>query len=186
MIVKNNYKISTPDANTTKEGEMPFTFIANGDRALVQRVRNVRELYGFRFADIWLRYPDYDNYEMQSTVVLESLTTEAPALTHEQNNHLYQAIMEDYAYIPRKADRIARLKEDPYYNALQVKFAYAVTCHKAQGGQWAHVYIDQGYMTDDMLTPDYVHWLYTAFTRATEKLYLVNWPRTQTEETEEE
>jgi hypothetical protein len=154
---------------------MPFTFIANGDRALVQRVRNVRELYGFRFADIWLRYPDYDNYEMQSTVVLESLTTEAPALTHEQNNHLYQAIMEDYAYIPRKADRIARLKEDPYYNALQVKFAYAVTCHKAQGGQWAHVYIDQGYMTDDMLTPDYVHWLYTAFTRATEKLYLVNW-----------
>ena len=186
MIVKNNYKISTPDTNTTKEEERPFTFIANGDRALVQRVRNVRELYGFRFADVWLQYPDYGNYEMQSTVVMESLTTEAPALTHEQSNRLYEAIMEDYAYIPRKPDRIARLKEDPYYNALQVKFAYAVTCHKAQGGQWAHVYIDQGYMTDDMLTPDYVHWLYTAFTRATEKLYLVNWPRTQTEETEEE
>ena len=82
----------------------------------------------------------------------------------------------DYAYINRKAERIQKIKTDPYYNALQVKFAYAVTCHKAQGGQWAHVYVDQGYMTDDMLTPDYFHWLYTAFTRATEKLYLVNWP----------
>ena len=89
--------------------------------------------------------------------------------------------MEDYADIPLKADRLKRLKDDRYYNALQVKFAYAATCHKAQGGQWAHIYIDQGYMTDDMLTPDYLHWLYTAFTRATEHLYLVNWPKTQVE-----
>ena len=88
--------------------------------------------------------------------------------------------MEDYADIPLKCDRIKKLKADRYYNALQVKFAYAVTCHKAQGGQWAHVYIDQGYMTDDMLTPEYYHWLYTAFTRATERLMLVNWPKTQT------
>ena len=90
--------------------------------------------------------------------------------------------MEDYADIPHKADRIKKVKMDRYYNAVQVKFAYAATCHKAQGGQWAHVYIDQGYMTDDMLTADYMHWLYTAFTRATERLYLVNWPEKQTEE----
>ena len=89
--------------------------------------------------------------------------------------------MEDYADIPQKVERIKKIKVDRYYNALQIKFSYAVTCHKAQGGQWAHVYLDQGYMTDDMLTPDYIHWLYTAFTRATEKLFLVNWPKTQIE-----
>ena len=89
-------------------------------------------------------------------------------------------IEEDYQDIPLKADRMKAIRQDQFFNALQVKFAYAVTCHKAQGGQWAHVYVDQGYMTDDMLTPDYIHWLYTAFTRATEKLYLVNWPETQT------
>jgi ATP-dependent exoDNAse (exonuclease V) alpha subunit len=115
-------------------------------------------------------------------VILDSLTTESPALSREQQEQLYNAVMEDYADIPLKADRIKQLKKDKYFNALQIKFAYAVTCHKAQGGQWAHVYIDQGYMTDDMLTPDYIHWLYTAFTRATEKLFLVNWPTTQIEE----
>ena len=112
-------------------------------------------------------------------MVLDSLTTEAPALTREQQEQLYQAVLEDYADVPFKADRIKKLKIDKYYNALQIKYAYAVTCHKAQGGQWAHVYLDQGYMTDDMLSPDYIHWLYTAFTRATEKLFLVNWPKTQ-------
>ena len=90
-------------------------------------------------------------------------------------------IEEDYQDIPLKADRMKAIRQDPYFNALQVKFAYAVTCHKAQGGQWSHVYVDQGYMTDEMLTPDYIHWLYTAFTRATEMLYLVNWPKTQVE-----
>ena len=88
-------------------------------------------------------------------------------------------MIEDYADIPLKQDRLKALRSDPHYNALQVKYGYAVTCHKAQGGQWAHVYIDQGYMTDDMLTPDYLHWLYTALTRATEKVFLVNWPETQ-------
>ena len=145
-------------------------------------MRNIRELFGFRFADVWLQFPDYDDFEMQQTVVLDTLTTEAPALTHEQQEQLYEAVMEDYADIPLKRDRMAKLKQDEYFNALQIKYAYAVTCHKAQGGQWAHVYIDQGYMTDDMLTPDYIHWLYTAFTRATEKLFLVNWPKAQTEE----
>jgi hypothetical protein len=145
----------------------------------VVKVRNIRELYGFRFADVLLLFPDYDNYELQTTVILDSLTTEAPALTAEQNEQLFTEVMADYADISTKRDRLQRIKEDDYYNAIQVKYSYAVTCHKAQGGQWAHVYIDQGYMTDDMLTPDYIHWLYTAFTRATDKLFLVNWPTTQ-------
>lgn len=155
-------------------------FIANGDRACVQRVRNVREIYGFRFADVWLQFPDYDNYELRLTLMLDTLMSESASLTRQQSEHLFNAVMEDYLDVPLKADRLKRVREDMYYNALQVKYAYAVTCHKAQGGQWAHVYVDQGYMTDDMLTPDYIHWLYTAFTRATEKLYLVNWPKTQT------
>ena len=156
-----------------------ISFLANGDRAVVQRVRNIHELYGFRFAEVTMTFPDYDDYELTATVLLDTLTSEAPALTREQQEQLFNAVMEDYADIPVKADRIKKLKTDRYYNALQVKFAYAVTCHKAQGGQWSHIYLDQGYMTDDMLTPDYIHWLYTAFTRATEKLFLVNWPKTQ-------
>ena len=144
-------------------------------------MRNNRQLYGFHFADVWLQLPDYDNYELQATVICDSLTSESPSLTREQGEQLFNAVMEDYADIPLKQDRLKRMKEDRHYNALQVKYAYAVTCHKAQGGQWAHVYVDQGYMTDDMLTPDYIHWLYTAFTRASEKLFLVNWPKTQTE-----
>jgi ATP-dependent exoDNAse (exonuclease V) alpha subunit len=171
MIVKNNYFWT--------EGSKEIPFLANGDRAVVQRVRNVHELFGFRFAEVTMTLPDYDNYELTATVCLDTLTSEAPALTREQQEQLFNAVMEDYADIAVKAERIKKLKSDRYYNALQIKFAYAVTCHKAQGGQWAHVYLDQGYMTDDMLTPDYIHWLYTAFTRATEKLYLVNWPSTQ-------
>jgi ATP-dependent exoDNAse (exonuclease V) alpha subunit len=171
MIVKNNYYWT--------EQSKEIAFIANGDIAIIQRVRNIHELYGFRFAEVTMTYPDYDNYELTAIVVLDSLTTEAPALTREQQEQLYQAVLEDYADVPFKADRIKKLKSDKYYNTLQIKYAYAVTCHKAQGGQWAHVYLDQGYMTDDMLSPDYIHWLYTAFTRATEKLYLVNWPKTQ-------
>ena len=174
MIVKNNYYWT--------EQSKEISFLANGDIAVVQRVRNVHELFGFRFADVTMTLPDYDSYELTATVILDSLTTESPALSREQQEQLYNAVMEDYADIPLKADRIKQLKKDKYFNALQIKFAYAVTCHKAQGGQWAHVYIDQGYMTDDMLTPDYIHWLYTAFTRATEKLFLVNWPTTQIEE----
>ena len=180
MIVKNNYfwieKFTVDGLQSTVN---QISFIANGDRAVVQRVRNFHELYGFRFAEVTMSFPDYDDYELTATVLLDTLTSEAPALTHDQQEQLFNAVLEDYADIPVKADRIAKLKTDRYYNALQVKFAYAVTCHKAQGGQWAHIYLDQGYMTDDMLTPDYIHWLYTAFTRATEKLFLVNWPKTQ-------
>jgi ATP-dependent exoDNAse (exonuclease V) alpha subunit len=174
MIVKNNYFWT--------EGSKEIPFVANGDLVVVQRVRNVHELYGFRFAEVTMQFPDYDDYELTATVIMDSLTTEAPALTRDQQEQLYNAVMDDYADVSLKAERIKKLKGDRYYNALQIKYAYAVTCHKAQGGQWAHVYIDQGYMTDDMLTPDYIHWLYTAFTRATEKLFLVNWPKTQMEE----
>ena len=179
MIVKNNYYWVKESEDGSQEG---IEFIANGDRAVVQRVRHVHELYGFRFAEVTMQFPDYDDYELTAIVNLDTLTIESPALTREQQEHLYKSVLEDYSDIPRQADRIKKLKEDRYYNALQVKFAYAVTCHKAQGGQWAHIYLDQGYMTDDMLTPDYIHWLYTAFTRATEKLFLVNWPKTQVED----
>lgn len=174
MVVKNKY--------LEKDRSTDISFIANGDHAVVRRVRNIRELYGFRFADVALEFPDYNNTELDTVVVLDTLTTEAPALTHEQNDKLFQSVMEDYADVPRKADRMKQLREDEYFNAMQIKFGYAVTCHKAQGGQWAHIYLDQGYMTDEMLTPDYIHWLYTAFTRATEHLYLVNWSQKQTAE----
>ena len=179
----NNVRHATPlSSGEEKDVEPPaLTFIANGDRAVVRRVRNVRELYGFRFADVSLEFPDYNNAEEDMTVILDALMTEAPALTQEQNEQLFQRVLEDYEDIPLKADRMKKVREDEYYNALQVKFGYAITCHKAQGGQWAHIYLDQGYMTDEMLTPDYIHWLYTAFTRATEHLYLVNWPKTQVE-----
>ena len=188
MVVKNKYRTPaagpSPAGNGMSTADGPadtasLTFIANGDHAVVRRVRNVRELYGFRFADVTLEFPDYDGQEEDMTVILDTLTTEAPALTREQNEQLFQQVLEDYADLPLKADRMKKVREDTYYNALQVKFGYAITCHKAQGGQWAHIYLDQGYMTDEMLTPDYIHWLYTAFTRATTHLYLVNWPKTQ-------
>lgn len=174
MVVKNKY--------LEKDRSTDISFIANGDHAVIRRVRNIRELYGFRFADASLEFPDYNNTELDTVVVLDTLTTEAPALTREQNDKLFQSVMEDYADVPRKADRMKQLREDAYFNAMQIKFGYAVTCHKAQGGQWAHIYLDQGYMTDEILTPDYIHWLYTAFTRATEHLYLVNWTQKQTAE----
>ncbi len=179
MIVKNNYSLTAGLSSANGSETNVPSFLANGDRCVVQRVRNVRELYGFRFADVTVQMPDYDDYELSAITLLDTLTTEAPALTREQQEQLFLKVLEDYADIPRKADRMKKLKADPYYNALQVKFGYAVTCHKAQGGQWAHVYIDQGYMTDNMLTPDYIHWLYTALTRATEHVFLVNWPKTQ-------
>ena len=182
MIVKNNYywmEEERKSNNKLQSNEIP-AFLANGDRAKVLKVRRRIDLYGFRFATLLLQFPDYGNYELEATVLLDTLTSEAPALTHEQQEQLFHQIEEDYQDIPLKADRMKAIRQDQFFNALQVKFAYAVTCHKAQGGQWAHVYVDQGYMKDDMLNPDYIHWLYTAFTRATEMLYLVNWPETQT------
>ena len=159
--------------------QLSTSFLANGDVAVVRRFRNERELYGFRFADATLRFPDYDNMELDVTVLLDALQSEAPALTRQQQEQLFNAVWEDYPEIRDKRERMKRLRQDPYYNALQIKYAYAVTCHKAQGGQWQHVYIDQGYVTEEMLTPDYFRWLYTALTRATEKAFLVNWPKEQ-------
>lgn len=175
IVVKNNYHYGL-----TEEGEGE-SFIANGDSAIVRRVRNERKFYGFRFADATLSFPDYDNAELEATVMLDTLQAEAPALTKEQQEKLFTAICEDYPEITNKRDLMKKVKEDPYYNALQIKYAYAVTCHKAQGGQWQHVYIDQGYITEDMLSPDYFRWLYTAITRATEKVFLINWSEQQTE-----
>ena len=173
MVAKNNYFWT----EQCKE----IDFIANGDIAVVRRVRRVREAYGFRFADVVLAFPDYGDVELEVKLLLDTLHTDTPALPKEQNDRLFYAVLEDYADITVKRERIKKMKADPHYNALQVKYAYAVTCHKAQGGQWKRVFLDQGYMTEDMLTPDYFRWLYTAFTRATETLYLVNWPKEQME-----
>jgi exodeoxyribonuclease-5 len=194
MVAKNNYfwtsltprslqgeREQNPNKNSSplpSEG-MGEAFIANGDVAVIRRFRNERQFYGFRFADATLRFPDYDNIELDVTVLLDTLQSEAPALTRQQQEQLFNAVWEDYPEIKDKRERMKRLRQDPYYNALQIKYAYAVTCHKAQGGQWQHVYIDQGYITEDMLTPDYFRWLYTALTRATEKIFLVNWPKEQ-------
>ena len=173
MVAKNNYFWT--------EGCKEIDFIANGDIAEVSRVRREREMYGFRFADVTLRFPDYNDMELEATVLLDTLHTDSPALPKEMSDKLFYAVLEDYADITIKRERMKKMKSDPYYNALQVKYAYAVTCHKAQGGQWQRVFLDQGYMTEDMLSPDYFRWLYTAFTRATETLYLVNWPKEQME-----
>ncbi len=173
LVVKNNYYWH--DSSETK----PMEFIANGDLAVVRRVRRERELYGFRFADVLFRFPDYDDIEMEVTVLMDTLNNDYPALSRADADRLFQGVWEDYPEITLKRERLKKIKSDPYYNALQVKYAYAVTCHKAQGGQWQSVFIDQGYMTDDMCSPDYFRWLYTAFTRATEQVYLVNWPETQ-------
>lgn len=173
MVAKNNYYWGAD----CKE----MDFIANGDIAVVRRVRRTHEMYGFRFADVTLCFPDYNDLELDVKILLDTLHSDSPALTREESDRLFQAVQEDYDDITVKRERMKKIKEDTWYNALQVKYAYAVTCHKAQGGQWQRVFVDQGYMTEEMLTPDYYRWLYTAFTRATEVLYLVNWPEEQTE-----
>ena len=198
MVAKNNYywcPLPAPPLgecfDTTKQKKLTenealpqrgsgegaaLSFIANGDVAVVRRIRNERSFYGFRFADATVQFPDYDNREMDVTVLLDTLHSEAPSLTRQQQEMLFQGVWDDYPELTNRRDRMKRLRQDPYYNALQIKYAYAVTCHKAQGGQWEHVYIDQGYVTEEMLSPDYFRWLYTAITRATEQVYLVNWP----------
>ena len=198
IIAKNNYYWMEKNGEDDSQGTLPHSqpragsgkgdpqkrkdseaFIANGDMATVRRFRNRRELYGFQFADATLTLLDHEDQEIDVTLLLDTLQAEAPALTRQQQEALFTAIWEDYPEITNKRDRIKKIKEDPYYNALQVKYAYAVTCHKAQGGQWERVFIDQGYITEDMLSPDYFRWLYTALTRSTEKVYLINWPKGQ-------
>ena len=168
MVVKNNYYWLDDDST--------IGFIANGDIVEVLSVRNVQELYGFRFADATLRFVDYpDEQPHDCKLMLSTLYSESPSLTSDEQNRLFNTVMEDYADLPHKADRMRELKQNPYYNALQVKFAYALTCHKTQGGQWRTVIVDQGFLPPDMpLDREFMRWLYTAFTRATEKVYLLN------------
>lgn len=168
MVVKNNYFwLSDEEKETTP-------FIANGDIAEITRIGKYRELYGFRFADVDLRLTDYPEIEIQTKIMLDTLTSESPSLTWAENQRLFEAVIADYADIGNKRERLKKVKENPYFNALQVKFSYAITCHKAQGGQWQAVFIDQGWLTDDMLNTEFLRWLYTAFTRPTVRLYLVN------------
>lgn len=180
MAVKNNYFWTAQLAATLpKDERLPFDFIANGDAAEVVRIRHVHEMYGFRFADAVLRFSDYDGYELECRVLLSTLSSESPSLTSDESRQLYERVLEDYADVPGRREKMKRLRQDPYYNALQIKYAYAVTCHKAQGGQWGRVFVDQGYLTEEMGGSGYLRWLYTAFTRTTERLYLVNWPENQ-------
>ena len=166
MVVKNNYYWG--------KDHKDIDFIANGEIIQVLRVRRTEEVYGFRFCTILARFTDYDT-ELEIKIMLDTLQSEAPALTKEQNDKLFTSAAENYADIRTKPERIKMIKEDPYFNAVQVKYAYAVTCHKAQGGQWSNVFLDTGYLTEDMMGEDFYRWLYTAFTRATKRLYLVNW-----------
>jgi exodeoxyribonuclease-5 len=168
MVVRNNY-FWIRDAEE-------ISFIANGDIVKVQRICKYIERYDFRFAEVELSLPDYNDREFSAIILLDALSSEQASLSAEQNNKLYAAVAEDYAHIPSKKQRLQKIREDPFFNALQVKFAYAVTCHKAQGGQWSCVFLDQGWFNDDMLTVEYLRWLYTAITRSVEKLYLVNFP----------
>lgn len=166
LVGRNNYLWSDPYP------EIPF--IANGDLVEVVRVRKHYEMYGFRFADVEVRFPDYD-WELEVRVLLDALEAEAPALDLPAHERLYRAVLEDYTAVHTTKRAVYQaLRKDPWLNALQIKYGYAFTCHKAQGGQWKHVFIDQGYMTEDRLGLDYYRWLYTALTRATERVYLVN------------
>jgi len=165
MVSKNNYFWG-------KE-QKEIDFIANGDLIEILRVRRIEEIYGFRFADLLVRFPDYE-IEMELKIVMESLFSDTPNLPKEQNDQLFYTILEDYSDIPTKVERMRRMKENPHYNAVQVKYAYAVTCHKAQGGQWKNVFLDISYVPEEYLGLDFYRWLYTAFTRATENIFLIN------------
>jgi len=166
MVVKNNY--------FWKDEDKRIDFIANGDIIRVEKVLSTEEVHGHKFANILISLPDYKDIEMEVKVLLDVIDLEAPSLNYDQQKTLYLSVAEDYPDEPSKRKMAEKISTDPYYNALQVKFAYAVTCHKAQGGQWKSVFLDQGYFTEEMLSLDYLRWLYTAFTRASEKLYLVN------------
>lgn len=167
MAVRNNY-VYTPEG-------MAGGFIANGDFLEVTKIVSFEEMHGFRFATLRLKMVDYAiETSFEAKVILDTLYSESPALTREQNSQLYQAVSLDYADLASKKERREAIKKDPYLNALQVKFAYAMTCHKSQGGQWNAVFIDQGYLKDDEISHEFVRWLYTAMTRATDQLFMVN------------
>lgn len=165
MVVKNNYFWVKPNSDAG--------FIANGDIVEILRIRNIKELYGFRFAEVEIRMIDYPKMPSFETVIsLDTLTSETPSLTYEENNKLYQEVMADYADLTSNYKKYQAVRKNPFFNALQVKFSYAITCHKSQGGQWGTVFVEQPYLPDGV-SKEYLRWLYTAVTRAQKKLYLI-------------
>lgn len=171
MIVKNNYYFPEHTENC------PMNFIANGDIARLKRIRRFEEFYGFRFVDAVVEFPDYEDTEIECKLLLDTLTSESPSLTREESSRLFYEVEKDYTEIRSKLKRFREIRENPHFNALQIKFSYAVTCHKAQGGQWRAVFVDRCLFGDEPMTRDLLRWLYTALTRATEKLYLVNFDK---------
>ncbi len=167
MVVRNNYFWLPKDSD--------IGFMANGDFVEITKIINFEDMYGFRFADVRLRFVDYPEAEEQEVkIMLDTLTSDSPALPPDQNKKLYEAVLQDYLDIPNKRERSKELKKNPYLNALQVKFAYALTCHKAQGGQWKAVFVDQGFLKEEMINEEFARWLYTALTRSSEELFLLN------------
>lgn len=169
MVVKNNY-YWVEDINELE-------FIANGDIFEIIRIKKYEERYGHRFANITARFSDHNNVEVDLKIFLDSIYIDKASFSQEENRELYQNVLEDYIHITNKKKQFEQIRNNECFNALQVKFAYAITCHKAQGGQWKNVFVDQGYFKDDMINLEYLRWLYTAITRATEKLYLINFPK---------
>ncbi|MCH7658330.1 MAG: AAA family ATPase [Bacteroidetes bacterium] len=166
MVVKNNYFWLQEDESVG--------FIANGDILEILKIKGYQERYGFRFADMVFKLLDYTNIEFEAKVLLDTLHVEAASLSNEENKKLFYSILEDYSEESSKKKQFESVRENKFFNALQVKFGYAVTCHKAQGGQWKNVFVDQGFLSEDMVNIEYLRWLYTAITRATSNLYLVN------------
>lgn len=167
MIVRNNYFWLAKDSD--------IGFMANGDFVEITKIIRYEDMYGFRFADVRLRFVDYpDAQEEEVKIMLDTLYTDAPALPADQNKKLYEEVLKDHADITNKREKAKEIKKSPYLNALQVKFAYALTCHKAQGGQWKAVFVDQGFLKEDMINEEFARWLYTALTRSSEELYLLN------------
>ena len=168
MVVKNNYYY------TERTEGCPMHFVANGDIARLKRLRRFEDFYGFRFANAVLEFPDYDDTQLECKILLDTIASESPSLTREEQNRLFYEVEKDYLDVKSKIKRFKEIRENPHFNAMQVKFSYAVTCHKAQGGQWRAVFIDRFLFGDEPLNTDLMRWLYTALTRATDKLYLVN------------
>ena len=167
MVVKNNYFWA--------EGNNAISFIANGDMAEIRKIKHFEDMYGFRFADVELSFTDYpDAPNIEAKILLDTLNSNSPSLTNEESQQLFTAIEEDYMDIPNRRERYKEMKKNPWFNALQVKFAYALTCHKTQGGQWNSVFIDSSLNLKETLEVEDLRWLYTALTRAQERVYFVN------------
>lgn len=168
MVVKNNYHY------TERIDDCPMSFMANGDVAHLKRIRRFEDFYGFHFAEAVLSFPDYNDTEIECKILLDTITSESPSLTRDESQRLFYEVEKDYLDVKSKIKRFKAIRENPHFNAVQVKFAYATTCHKAQGGQWRAVFVDRALFGDEPMTRDMLRWLYTALTRATERLYLVN------------